>query len=157
MVGQRAGGGRYLVLYGKCQVSRAPVCWALTVPSALSLPEMLAVIISLTWTVWESSAKHRCVVFLLMLTTECHRLCSQSPHCLHKVSGLLKAQTGATRCSLVYQHNDCAYCTLISFFLPVLCHLISPPFQRKKNSLEKQFFPACVIIFKLMSCSWEGV
>lgn len=36
------------MLYGKCQVPRAPVCWALTVPSGLSLPEVLAVMISLT-------------------------------------------------------------------------------------------------------------
>lgn len=36
------------MLYGKCQVPRAPVWWALTVPSGLSLPEMLAVMISLT-------------------------------------------------------------------------------------------------------------
>lgn len=70
---------------------------------------------------------------------------------------LVKSTNCATMCSPVYQHNHCAYCTSISFFLPMPHHLISPPFQRKKNSLEKQFFPACVIIFKLMSCSWEGV
>lgn len=49
--GGTKGGGerrRCLVLYGKCQVPRASMWWALTVPSGLSLPEMLAVMISLT-------------------------------------------------------------------------------------------------------------
>lgn len=41
----------------------------------------------------------------------------------------------------------------LPYLLPMQYCLLSAPFQRKKNSLEKQFFPAHVITFKPMYCS----